>query len=87
MYAYGGTIRNACAVWYYNDHVLHIVYVYMYILIVPAMLTELLHPFQDDDTLLHLAARGGHAGCVEYLLSTSGIDVNIQDVVSQSIES
>ena len=31
---------------------------------------------------LHLAARGGHSACVERLLSTPGIDVNIKDKVS-----
>ena len=51
------------------------------------MLTELLYPLQDGHTPLHLAAKGGHITCVERLLSTSGIDVNIKDEVSQSIES
>ena len=38
---------------------------------------------QDEgDTPLHLAARGGHTACVEHLLSTPGIDVNIKDNVS-----
>ena len=46
------------------------------------MLAELLYPLQDDDTPLHLAAKGGHTTCVEHLLSTPGIDVNIQDRVS-----
>ena len=50
------------------------------------MLTELLYSLQDGDTPLHLAARGGHTTCVEHLLSTPGIDVNIKDEVSSSIE-
>ena len=39
------------------------------------MLTELL---QDGCTPLHLAAMGGHTTCVERLLSTPGIGVNIR---------
>ena len=50
--------------------------------IVPTMLTELLHPLQFGFTALHDAARGGHTTCVEYLLSTPGIEVNIKDKVS-----
>ena len=46
------------------------------------MLTELLYPLQDGDTLLHLVASGGHTTCVEHLLSTPGIDVNVKDEVS-----
>ena len=48
------------------------------------MLTELLYPLQDSDTPLHLAAKGGHTACVERLLSTPGIDVNIKNGVSCS---
>ena len=48
------------------------------------MLTELLYPLQDGHTPLHLAAEGGHTTCVEHLLSTPGIDVNIKDGVSCS---
>ena len=33
---------------------------------------------------LHFAAMGGHTTCVEHLLSTPGIDVNIKDEVSWS---
>ena len=55
-----------------DDHVLHVdVY------IVPPMLTELLYPLQGGNTLLHLAAKGGHTACVEYLLSTPGIDIDV----------
>ena len=38
---------------------------------------------QDRDTPLHLAAKGGHTctTCVEHLLSTPGIDVNIKNKV------
>ena len=41
------------------------------------MLTELLYPLQDGYAPLHYAAEGGHTTCVEHLLSTPGIDVNI----------
>ena len=37
-------------------------------------------------TPLHCAAKGGHATCVEHLLSTPGIDVNIKNGVSWSTE-
>ena len=50
------------------------------------MLAELLYPLQDGHTPLHLAARRGHTICVKRLLSTPGIDVNIKDGVSWSIE-
>ena len=33
---------------------------------------------------LHLATMGGHTTCVEYLLFTPGIDVNMKDEVSCS---
>ena len=46
------------------------------------MLTELLYTFQYGDTALNLAAMGGHTTCVEYLLSTPGIDVKIRTGVS-----
>ena len=42
------------------------------------MLTELLYPLQDGAN----AAMEGRTTCVEHLLSTSGIDVNIKDRVS-----
>ena len=48
---------------------------------------ELLYPLQYGDTPLHYAANRGHTTCVERLLSTPGIDVNIKDNdVSWSIE-
>ena len=50
------------------------------------MLTELLYPLQDGGTPLHFAALKAHTTCVEHLLSTPGIDVNIKDKVSWSIE-
>ena len=52
------------------------------------MLAELLYPLQEGYTPLHLAARRGHTTCVEHLLSTPGINVNIRDEVStcRSIE-
>ena len=47
------------------------------------MLAELLYPpFQYGIAPLHYAARGGLTTCVEHLLSTPGIDVNIEDKVS-----
>ena len=49
--------------------------------------TELFYPLQGGDTPLHLATKGGHnTTCVEHLLSTPGIDVNIKNKVSLSIE-
>ena len=54
--------------------------------VVPTMLTELLYPRQKGDTPLHLAIREGHTTYVERLLSTPGIDVNMKDKVSWSIE-
>ena len=65
-----------------DDHVLHV-----HVYIAPTMLTELLYPVQHGgETPLHLAAKGGHSICVEHLLSTPGIDVNIKDKVSSSTE-
>ena len=65
-----------------DDHVLHV-----HVYIVPTMLAELLYPLQrGGDTPLHLAASGHHTTCVEHLLSTPGIDVNIKDEVSWSTE-
>ena len=45
-----------------------------------------LHAHQDGYAPLHFAAMRGHTACVEYLLSTPGIDVNIKNKVSWSIE-
>ena len=45
------------------------------------MLTELLYPLQDGDAPLHNAAREGHTTCLERLLSTPGIDINIKNKV------
>ena len=59
-----------------DDHVLH-VQVYT-----PTMLAELLYPLQGGYTPLHWAAKGGHTTCVEHLLSTTDIDVNIKNEVS-----
>ena len=50
------------------------------------MLTELLYPLQRAYTPLDLAAMGGHTTCVERLLSTPGIEVEINAWVSWSIE-
>ena len=55
-------------------------YMYMYTLYP----TELLYPLQGGDTPLLLAVKG-HTTCVERLLSTPGIDVNIKDKVSSTI--
>ena len=43
--------------------------------------TELLYPLQGGYTPLHYAACGGRTTCVERLLSTPGIDVNIKNEV------
>ena len=40
---------------------------------------------QDGYAPLHYAAKGGHTTCMKQLLSTPGINVNIQDKVSWSI--
>ena len=64
-----------------DDHVLHV-----HVYIVPTMLTELLYPLQDGDTPLHYAAMEGPSTCVEHLLSTPGIEVNIKNNVSWSTE-
>ena len=56
--------------------------VHVHVYIVPTMLTEQLYPLQYGDTPLRLAASAGHTTCVEHLLSTSGIDVNINEKVS-----
>ena len=40
----------------------------------------LMYPLQLGHTPLHLAAKGGHTTCVEHLISTPGIDVNIKDM-------
>ena len=45
-----------------------------------------MYPLQEGYTPLHLAAKGGHTTCEEHLLSTPGVDVNIKDLVSRSIE-
>ena len=45
-----------------------------------------IYPLQNDNSPLHLAVSGGHATCVERLLSTPGIDVNIKNAMSLSHE-
>ena len=60
--------------------------IHVHVYIVPTMLTELLCPLKVGYTPLHLAARGGCITCVERLLSTAGIDVNIKGKVSWSTE-
>ena len=72
----------SCLIGHVDNHLLHVLHVHVYI--VPTMLTELLYPLQDGCTPLHFAAMGGHTTCVEHLLSTPGIDVNIKDWVSYS---
>ena len=42
---------------------------------------ELLYPLQYGNTPLHLAAKGGHTTCMEHLLCTPGLDVNIKNRV------
>ena len=64
-----------------DDHVLHV-----HVYIKPTMLTELLYPLQYGYTPIHLATKEGHTACVEHLLSTPGIDVNIKGEVSWSTE-
>ena len=49
------------------------------------VLTMLTEPLQGGETPLHHAAKEVHTTCVEHLLSTPGIDVNIFDSVSWSI--
>ena len=67
-----------CMKGHVDDHVLH-VHVYF----VPTLLIELLYPLQYHGyTPLHIAAMEGHTACVEHLVSTPGIDVNIKDMVS-----
>ena len=57
----------------------------LHLYIVPTILSEPFYSLQwGDSTPLHLAAREGHTTCVEHLLSTPGIDVNIKDEVSWS---
>ena len=70
---------------YMKGHVDVHVLLQIHLYIVPTMLTELLYPPQDRYTPLCLAVVRGHTTCVEHLLSTPGIDVNIQDKVSWSI--
>ena len=65
-------------------YIVHVLHVHVYI--APTMLSELLYPLQSGNIPLHLAARGGHILCVEHLLSTPGIDVNIKNEVSWSTE-
>ena len=43
--------------------------------------SHLLSPFQDGQTVLHLAAGAGHLDTVEALLDR-GCDANVQDFVS-----
>ena len=52
------------------------------------LLTELFYPLQRGYTPLHHATLGGDTihVCVEHLLSTPGIDVNIKDMVSMFTE-
>ena len=46
------------------------------------LFTELLYPLQRSYTPLHYAACGDRTTCVERLLSTPGIDVNIKNEVN-----
>ena len=58
----------------------------LHVYIVPTMLTELIYPLQLGDTLLHLAAEKGRTKCMKRLLFTPGINVNIKNKVSWSID-
>ena len=58
--------------------------IYLHQYTIATMLTKLLYPLQNGNTPLHIAAMGGHTTCVEHLLSTPGIDVNIKNMVSWS---
>ena len=51
-----------------------------------AIIFLLLYPLQKGYTPLHLAAEEGHTTCVERLLSTHGIDVNIKNKVNNIIK-
>ena len=58
---------------------------YMYMCtLYPPSLAELFYPLQYGACPLHIAAMEGHTTCMEHLLSTPGIDVNIKDNVSWS---
>ena len=46
-----------------------------------SILIELLYPLQYGNTPLHLAVLEDHTTCVERLLSTSDIDINIKNEV------
>ena len=50
------------------------------------MLAELFYSLQDGNTPLHHATMGGHTTFVEHILSTPGIDVNIQNRVNWCTE-
>ena len=72
---------GSCVKGHVDNHLLRVLHVH-----VPTMLCELLYPLQDGHTPLHLAAKEGDTTRVKSLLSTPGIDVNIKDRVSWSIE-
>ena len=74
-------VMMLCMKGHVDDHILHV-----HVYIVPTILTELLYQLQCGETPLHTAARKGHTTIVEHLLSTPGIDVNIKNKVSWSIE-
>ena len=57
-----------------------------FVLYLQTMLTKSLCQPQDGDTPLHLAAEEGHTTCVEHLLSTPGIDVNIKNKVNRNVK-
>ena len=68
------TCIHTCILWYHC--------------ILQILSTCMFYPLHDQSgfTPLHLAANGGRTTCVERLLSTPGVDVNIKDRVSWSIE-
>ena len=77
-----------CCFFVYIYNYIHVLYIFeepfTTCTCVPTSLTEpeLLYLLQGGCTPLHHAANGGHAMCVERLLSAPGIDVNIKDRVS-----
>ena len=63
---------------------MHVLYVHVRVHTY-TMLAELFYSLQGGYTPLLLAASGGHTTCMERLLSTPGINANVQQFVSWSI--
>ena len=64
--------------------VIYITYIMLYMYI--SLKCKIICIFQEGASPLVLAVSGGHSTCVEHLLSAPGIDVNIKDMVSVTIE-